>query len=66
MRFGKALIVAVSCIVLVPATAAAQSSIVGQVTDNTGGILPGVTIEASSPALIECVSAIWPSGVCKT
>ena len=36
-----------------PASAAAQSAIGGQVTDNTGGILPGVTVEASSPALIE-------------
>ena len=53
MRSGKALIVAVSCVVLVPATAAAQSSIAGRVTDNTGGVLPGVTVEAASPALIE-------------
>ena len=36
-----------------PASAAAQSAIGGQVTDNTGGILPGVTVEASSPELIE-------------
>ena len=31
----------------------AQSSIAGVVTDATAGILPGVTIEVSSPALIE-------------
>ncbi len=30
-----------------------RASIVGLVTDSTGAILPGVTIEASSPALIE-------------
>ena len=36
-----------------PASAAAQSAIGGQVTDNTGGILPGATVEAASPALIE-------------
>src|SRR5262249_26779146 len=32
---------------------AAQSTIAGQVTDSSGAILPGVTVEASSPALIE-------------
>jgi hypothetical protein len=53
MRSGKVLIVAVSCLLLVPATAAAQSSFAGRVTDNTGGVLPGVTVEAASPALIE-------------
>ncbi len=35
------------------AGAATAQTITGQVTDNTGGILPGVTVEASSPALIE-------------
>lgn len=49
----RSLIVAVACVVLVPALAAAQSSITGRITDNTGGVLPGVTVEASSPALIE-------------
>ena len=38
----------------VPSTVLAQDAeIAGVVTDNTGGILPGVTVEASSPALIE-------------
>jgi hypothetical protein len=36
-----------------PAAAAAQASIAGAVTDDSGGVLPGVTVEASSPALIE-------------
>ena len=40
-------------VALLPAAAYGQSQIVGQVTDNTGGVLPGVTIEASSPVLIE-------------
>lgn len=40
-------------LLLMPITAAAQSSIGGRVTDNTGGVLPGVTVEVSSPALIE-------------
>ena len=40
-------------LLLLPASGAAQSIIAGQVTDNTGGVLPGVTVEAASPALIE-------------
>ncbi len=35
--------------------ASAQSVIAGLVTDGTGGVLPGVTVEVSSPALIEKV-----------
>ena len=40
-------------LVLNPAAALAQSAIAGVVTDSTGAVLPGVTVEASSPALIE-------------
>lgn len=36
-----------------PALALGQSSIVGTVKDTSGAVLPGVTVEASSPALIE-------------
>ena len=52
MRSRTLLVVAVSCLLLMPLTAAAQSSIAGRVTDNTSGVLPGVTVEAASPALI--------------
>src|SRR5581483_10540084 len=38
---------------LLPALASAQSQITGQVKDESGGVLPGVTVEAASPALIE-------------
>jgi hypothetical protein len=38
---------------LLPASVHAQSTIAGQVSDTSGAVLPGVTIEASSPALIE-------------
>ena len=38
---------------LLARAAAAQSVIAGQVKDDTGAVLPGVTVEASSPALIE-------------
>jgi carboxypeptidase family protein/TonB-dependent receptor-like protein len=40
---------------LLPAAAAAQSQILGVVTDPSGAVLPGVTVEAASPALIEKV-----------
>ena len=53
MHSRTLLSVVVGGLLLLPAGAAAQGSIAGQVTDNTGGVLPGVTIEAASPALIE-------------
>jgi hypothetical protein len=44
---------------LLPALASAQGqtsgSVAGVVKDTSGGVLPGVTVEASSPALIEKV-----------
>ena len=42
-----------ACLLLLPVTAAAQSSIGGRVTDDTGAVMPGVTVEAASAALIE-------------
>ncbi len=42
-----------ACLLLIPVTAAAQSSIGGRVTDSSGGVIPGVTVEAASPVLIE-------------
>src|SRR3989440_5078248 len=40
-------------LVIVPASAYAQASITGVVKDSSGAVLPGVTVEASSPVLIE-------------
>src|SRR5688500_16464247 len=40
---------------LVPAAVYAQASITGVVRDTSGAVLPGVTVEAESPALIERV-----------
>src|SRR5262245_25037028 len=49
-----------------PAVAAAQSatssSIAGVVKDATGAVLPGVTVEAASPALIEKVRSVVTDG----
>jgi len=42
-----------ACLVLLPAIAFAQASITGVVKDTSGAVLPGVTVEVASPALIE-------------
>src|SRR5436189_5180135 len=48
-------VVIVAIFLLLPCAAWAQSSISGVVRDASGGVLPGVTVEAASPALIEGV-----------
>jgi hypothetical protein len=45
-----------------PARAQATASITGVVTDASGAVLPGVTVEASSPALIEKVRTVVTDG----
>jgi hypothetical protein len=50
--FGGALLL------LVPSGASAQSAIAGVVRDTTGAVLPGVTVEAASPVLIEKVRTV--------
>ena len=45
-------------IVLLPAATYAQSSVAGSVKDTSGAVLPGVTVEAASPALIEKVRSV--------
>jgi len=47
---------------LAPAIARAQASIAGVVNDTSGALLPGVTVEASSPALIEKVRTAVTDG----
>ena len=47
---------------LMPATAFAQASIVGTVRDASGAVVPGVTVEASSPALIEKTRSVVSNG----
>ncbi|HZT77257.1 MAG TPA: carboxypeptidase regulatory-like domain-containing protein [Vicinamibacterales bacterium] len=42
-----------ACVALLPRTAHAQSAIAGTVKDATGAVMPGVTVEAASPVLIE-------------
>ena len=40
---------------LFPASALAQATLSGTVQDSSGSVIPGVTVEATSPALIEKV-----------
>src|SRR5438445_7605451 len=52
-RLGLSALGALVCIGLLPTTAHAQSAIGGTVKDTSGAVLPGVTVEVSSPVLIE-------------
>src|SRR6202521_2617626 len=45
-----------------PALVFAQGSIAGVVKDSSGGVLPGVTVEAASPALIEKTRSVVTDG----
>ena len=54
--------VVVSIALLLPVAARAQSSITGAVRDTSGAVLPGVTVEAASPALIEKVRVAVTDG----
>lgn len=56
-RLAMLFAVALGCMAL-PATARAQSAFAGVVKDATGAVLPGVTVEAASPALIEKVRSV--------
>ena len=49
-------------LLVVPTAVYAQASIVGTVKDASGAVLPGVTVEASSPALIEKTRSVVTSG----
>ena len=62
MGMRRALVVAVVLIIAAPAAALAQASIEGVARDSSGAVLPGVTVEASSPALIEKVRSVVTDG----
>jgi hypothetical protein len=62
MRMLRGLLLGIACLVMLPASAYAQASITGVVKDSSGAVLPGVTVEAASPVLIEkVVSAVTDS-----
>src|SRR4249919_3167275 len=61
-RTLRAASIAAGLFLLLPAAAHAQSTFTGVVKDTSGAVLPGVTVEAASPVLIEKVrSAVTDS-----
>ncbi len=60
-RFA-AVITLLASAVLIPTIASAQGSIAGGGKDASGAVLPGVTVEAASPALIEKVRSVITGG----
>src|SRR5215510_5590207 len=63
MRTFASRVVGIVGLTLWPIVASAQtSSIAGVARDASGGVLPGVTVEAASPALIEKVRAVTTDG----
>jgi hypothetical protein len=58
-KFVSRVLGIVACLALLSASASAQTSTIsGTVKDTSGGVLPGVTVEVSSPALIEKVRTV--------
>jgi hypothetical protein len=55
---SSALFLVALVLVLVPSTGYAQAAITGVVRDASGGVLPGVTVAAASPVLIEKVRSV--------
>jgi hypothetical protein len=51
-------VVAIATLLWIPASAAFGQGLAGAVRDTSGAVLPGVTVEASSPALIERVRSV--------
>jgi hypothetical protein len=62
MRASVRIVLVVALAVLTPTIAFAQASITGTVKDTSGAILPGVTVEASSPVLIEKARTVVTDG----
>ena len=62
MRAFKSLLFVSLWLALAPTLAFAQASITGLVRDSSGAALPGVTVEAASPALIEKVRSAVTDG----
>jgi Carboxypeptidase regulatory-like domain len=60
--WGRSLVFAFVAFALSPGMALAQSAIAGVVKDTSGAVLPGVTVTASSPALIEGMRNVTTDG----
>ena len=58
----RVLLLAIVPALVLPAAALAQANFAGVVHDKSGAVLPGVTVEASSPALIEGTRSVVTDG----
>jgi hypothetical protein len=56
--FASSVVVVLGCLIVLPPASHAQSAIAGTVRDTSGAVLPGVTVEATSPVLIEKVRTV--------
>ena len=62
MRGLPAVVTFVLCVLAAPVAAYAQAAITGVVRDLSGAVLPGVSVEAASPVLIEKVRSVVTDG----
>jgi len=62
MRVAVRILLLLAVVVLLPTAAFAQAVIAGVVKDASGGVLPGVSVEAASPALIEKIRTAVTDG----
>jgi len=62
MRLGVRTLLVLVCLASAHSVAWAQATIAGAVRDSSGAILPGVTVEAASPELIEKVRTTVTDG----
>jgi hypothetical protein len=62
MRGVQRAVLIAALVGLLPSVVFAQASLTGTVRDASGSVLPGVTVEASSPALIEKTRAVVTDG----
>ena len=53
---------AVTALLILSTPAFSQGAVAGIVRDTSGAVLPGVSVEATSPALIERVRAVVTDG----
>ncbi len=58
----RVMLAVLAALVALPSLAQAQSAIAGVARDTSGAVLPGVTVEAASPALIEKTRAVTTDG----
>src|SRR5438132_3503131 len=62
MRWASKAILILMAALLLPSAAFAQGTLTGTVRDESGGVLPGVSVEAASPVLIEKVRTAVTDG----